>query len=107
MSPANPTFTRLQMLKDPVIIVKHWIPCVFFLCLLVQVNAFDSDQCSEKFANETGQLGPSMVTKSQCVEMCGGGNGGFQWSRISRNFGSWLLPWIALIFQLPFGGTGT
>lgn len=87
--------------------VRLGLPCVFLLFLFVQVDAVKLDQCRARFTNETGQSGPLKITYRQCVETCGGGPGEFKWTMFSQGFGAWLLPWIALIFQLPFGATGT
>ncbi|THU93300.1 hypothetical protein K435DRAFT_967362 [Dendrothele bispora CBS 962.96] len=38
-----------------------------------------------------------------CVKVCGSGPEAFDWSAFSQEFSSWLLPWLALISQLPFG----
>ncbi|KAE9382848.1 hypothetical protein BT96DRAFT_1027489 [Gymnopus androsaceus JB14] len=38
-----------------------------------------------------------------CVIACGGGPEPFSWSDFSNQFGAWLLPWLALLSQLPFG----
>jgi hypothetical protein len=43
------------------------------------------------------------MTYSLCVQACGGGQEPFQWSIFSQQFSSWLLPWLALVSQLPFG----
>ncbi|KZP14862.1 hypothetical protein FIBSPDRAFT_979392 [Athelia psychrophila] len=38
-----------------------------------------------------------------CIEACGSGAEPFGWPVFSQQFGAWLLPWLALISQLPFG----
>ncbi|KAF7316527.1 hypothetical protein MIND_00172000 [Mycena indigotica] len=43
------------------------------------------------------------VTYKRCVEVCGGGGGAFSWSSFSQQFSAWLLPWLALLSQFPFG----
>ncbi|KAF5366295.1 hypothetical protein D9758_005799 [Tetrapyrgos nigripes] len=43
------------------------------------------------------------VSYELCVEHCGSGPEAFSWSAFSQEFSSWLLPWLALISQLPFG----
>ena len=43
------------------------------------------------------------MTYSLCVRACGSGQEPFQWSIFSQQFSSWLLPWLALVSQLPFG----
>lgn len=94
------------MLTNFATAVRLWLSCVFLLCLFIQVNAVDLDRCRTGFANGTNQSGPPEITYNQCLETCGKGPGDFQWTMFSQGFGSWLLPWIALIFQLPFGATG-
>ena len=43
------------------------------------------------------------LTYEQCVVECGGGIGDIKWETFSQSFGAWFLPWIALMFQIPFG----
>jgi len=43
------------------------------------------------------------MTYSLCIKACGSGQEPFQWSIFSEQFSSWLLPWLALVSQLPFG----
>ena len=38
-----------------------------------------------------------------CLHYCGPGRESFDWTIFSQQFTSWLLPWLALISQLPFG----
>ncbi|KAG2123584.1 hypothetical protein DEU56DRAFT_917382 [Suillus clintonianus] len=42
------------------------------------------------------------ISYSLCISFCGSGLH-FQWSAFSQDFSSWLLPYLALISQLPFG----
>jgi hypothetical protein len=98
--------TYRRMLTDFATAARLWLPCVLLLHLTVQVSAVRLDQCRAKFANETSQSGPTNITYNQCVETCGGGAGEFKWTMFSQGFSAWLLPWIALIFQLPFGAIG-
>ncbi|KAF9648211.1 hypothetical protein BDM02DRAFT_3096835, partial [Thelephora ganbajun] len=46
---------------------------------------------------------PLNVSYEQCLAECGTGMGDIDWQGFSQNFGAWLLPWIALMFQIPFG----
>jgi hypothetical protein len=46
------------------------------------------------------------LTYNQCKCKCGTGPGDFTWTKFSQNFSTWLLPWLALMFQLPFGSEG-
>ena len=43
------------------------------------------------------------ITYDLCISQCGAGQEPFQWTKFSQNFSSWLLPWLALASQLPFG----
>ena len=44
------------------------------------------------------------LTYMACVDWCGKGREPFDWSAFSQQFTAWLLPWLALVSQLPFGG---
>jgi len=46
---------------------------------------------------------PLRLSYEQCLVECGPGMGDVNWQALSPNFGAWLLPWIALMFQVPFG----
>ena len=43
------------------------------------------------------------ITYDLCVSQCGPGQEPFKWRIFSQQFSSWLLPWLALLSQLPFG----
>jgi len=43
------------------------------------------------------------VTYKLCIKACGGDQVAFDWVIFSQQFGVWLLPWLALVSQLPFG----
>ncbi|KAJ6551742.1 hypothetical protein B0H19DRAFT_1158747 [Mycena capillaripes] len=43
------------------------------------------------------------ITYDLCVEACGSGSEPLEWNIFSQQFSSWLLPYLALISQLPFG----
>ena len=45
------------------------------------------------------------ISYADCVAYCGGNaQEPFDWQTFSQQSTSWLLPWLALISQLPFGG---
>jgi hypothetical protein len=48
-------------------------------------------------------LNATAITYDLCVSQCGTGQEPFQWTAFSQQFSSWLLPWLALLLQLPFG----
>ena len=43
------------------------------------------------------------LTYETCCSLCGSGQEAFDWSVFSQQFSAWLLPWLALVSQLPFG----
>ena len=49
---------------------------------------------------------PFTMSYEQCMVECGTGLGDIDWEGFSQSFSSWLLPWIALMFQIPFGAEG-
>ncbi|KAF7971205.1 hypothetical protein HWV62_21898 [Athelia sp. TMB] len=53
--------------------------------------------------NLTSMAGASAISYSLCIEACGAGPEPFNWPDFSQQFSAWLLPWLALISQLPFG----
>jgi hypothetical protein len=65
-----------------------------------------------KTDNHGNPLSPSTsnataITYDLCVSQCGAGQEPFQWTVFSQQFSSWLLPWLALTSQLPFGANDT
>jgi hypothetical protein len=45
----------------------------------------------------------SAITYGLCIEACGSAPEAFSWTDFSSQFSAWLLPWLALVSQLPFG----
>ena len=43
------------------------------------------------------------LTYPACLQYCGSGQESFSWTVFSQQFSAWLLPWLALVSQLPFG----
>jgi hypothetical protein len=95
---------------------------LFVVCLFVATvtAATNFSQCiadvnAGKF-NESGEAGArdnhgnpvpaqnaTAISYSLCKTACGTGPEPFQWTVFSAQFSSWLLPWLALVSQLPFG----
>ena len=46
---------------------------------------------------------PLIISYELCLTECGAGMGDIDWRDFSQNFGAWFLPWISLMFQIPFG----
>ena len=51
----------------------------------------------------TNATDATAISYSLCVSACGSANESLQWSEFSQEFSAWLLPFLALISQLPFG----
>ncbi|KAJ7653260.1 hypothetical protein DFH06DRAFT_1093534 [Mycena polygramma] len=43
------------------------------------------------------------ITYDLCLKACGSGSEAFNWNIFSEQFTAWLLPYLALVSQLPFG----
>ncbi|TRM67432.1 hypothetical protein BD626DRAFT_100727 [Schizophyllum amplum] len=54
-------------------------------------------------ASETPFCNATALTYDLCIDRCGHGPVPFSWGPFSQQFGAWLLPWLALVSQLPFG----
>lgn len=44
------------------------------------------------------------LSYSGCTKYCGSGPVSFSWSVFAQEYSAWLLPYLALLSQLPFGG---
>ncbi|KAF9645087.1 hypothetical protein BDM02DRAFT_3189991 [Thelephora ganbajun] len=85
---------------------------VFMVCL-TGVDTVNLDVCGAMLeaahegawnaTNSTSPPPPLHLSYEQCVNECGGGIGDINWESFSQSFGAWFLPWIALMFQIPFG----
>ena len=100
---ANPLLTIAALLFVIFQLIAH------FTC----AEAVDLDACGtmlqQKLQNVTQSTTnttapPDLsISYQQCVAECGGGLGNVNWQGFSQDFGAWLLPWISLMFQIPFG----
>ena len=46
---------------------------------------------------------PLQLTYEQCLDECGRGLGDISWDVFTQSVTAWFLPWIVLLFQIPFG----
>ena len=89
-----------------------------FLCLFfLSAAATNFTQCLVNFRDSNATEGGTnyfgdpvtdpkdavALTYNACIDWCGRGWETFHWSVFSQQFSAWLLPWLALISQLPFG----
>ena len=89
----------------------------FLSLFFLSVAATNFTQCLIDFQNNDTALGgvdyngkpvanpedAVGLTYGACKQWCGDGREPFDWSVFSQQFSAWLLPWLALISQLPFG----
>jgi len=87
---------------------------LFFVSLVAAANF---TQCLEDFQKEPDTIDGGVdsrghlttpakavgLTYQTCKARCGGSAESFNWREFAQLFSSWLLPWLALISQLPFG----
>ncbi|KAG2352333.1 hypothetical protein BDR07DRAFT_1367332 [Suillus spraguei] len=72
-------------------------------------NAYNTNNASGLLNITGGNVTPSDIMSavgfpySICLSQCGSGTQNPSWANISQQFGAWLLPYLALISQLPFG----
>ena len=91
-------------------------PLAFLPFVLLSVAATNFTQCLIDFRNNSATGGVDYngmpvtdsgdavgLTYEACVDWCGTGKESFNWSVFSQQFSAWLLPWLALVSQLPFG----
>ena len=84
-----------------------------FVAHLPCVDAADLQACGARLqerqdaawnaTNHTESPPQFSLPYEQCLVECGSGMEDVNWESFSQNFGAWLLPWIALMFQIPFG----
>ena len=94
--------------------IAHILPIfLIFMGCLATANAMNLANCGEGLKNAhdtawnaTNSTSPPPkfhLSYEQCVAECGGGIGDINLEASSQSFGAWFLPWIALMFQIPFG----
>ena len=97
----------------------HPIPAHILLVVLLFSSlavAANFTHCLESFKNDPNATGgvdalglptsPAQavgLTYKTCTERCGSGAESFNWREFAQLFSAWLLPWLALVSQLPFG----
>ncbi|KAE9388399.1 hypothetical protein BT96DRAFT_436762 [Gymnopus androsaceus JB14] len=74
-------------------------------CLLdIQAGNFGPNAGVDNFGHPVPNISQATaIPYETCVIACGGGPQPFSWSAFSNQFSAWLLPWLALLSQLPFG----
>jgi len=97
------------------ILTRTLLPLLFFSSLVAAANL---TQCLEDFKQNSSAVGgvnsqgqpvsPAEavgLTYQTCMARCGTDWETFNWREFAQLFSSWLLPWLALLSQLPFGSS--
>jgi hypothetical protein len=93
------------------ILLALLIECVsatnYTQCLIEARNVTDSNQPIDGLVDDSGHIATAAsatgFSYDYCVSHCGSTPEAFNWTIFSQQFSSWLLPWLALLSQLPFG----
>ena len=91
---------------------------LLLLCSSSLVAAANFTQCLEDFKQNSSAVGgvdfrgqpvsPAEavgLTYETCAAQCGTSWEAFDWKEFTQMFSAWLLPWLALLSQLPFGSS--
>lgn len=77
---------------------------------LADSKGWSKDNCTlrlDSFGKPVEKLSSTteIISFTDCWDSCPGGHTQeeFNWEEFSRQFSSWLLPWLALLSQLPYG----
>jgi hypothetical protein len=78
----------------------------FTQCLVDAQNLY-GNATIEGLVDNNGKPVPAFaataLSYSYCKSECGSHPEAFDWNQFSQQFSAWLLPWLALLSQLPFG----
>nr|GAT60604.1 predicted protein [Mycena chlorophos] len=81
------------------------VHAVDFEACLVQVKngSFGTEGGRDNKGNPVAIENATAITYELCARACGSGPAPFVWQIFSQQFSAWLLPFLALVAQLPFG----
>ncbi|KAJ7832192.1 hypothetical protein B0H13DRAFT_2256539 [Mycena leptocephala] len=72
----------------------------------VQQGKWGTVGATDNYGNPVSDLSrATAITYDLCLRACGPGAEPFVWNIFSQQFSAWLLPYLALVAQLPFGAT--
>ncbi|KAJ7139089.1 hypothetical protein C8R44DRAFT_301108 [Mycena epipterygia] len=92
--------------------------CLFSLLPALALATVNFDTCLQEVrSGQWGTIGgtdnsgkavsnistATAITYDLCLRACGSGAEPFMWNIFSQQFSAWLLPYLALVSQLPFG----
>jgi len=77
----------------------------FNTCLVeIQNGTWGTVGGTDNYGNPVSNIATATaITYELCLVACGSGAEPFVWNIFSQQFSAWLLPYLALVSQLPFG----
>ena len=99
MKPISPTILLLLLYFTPLVAgAANFTQCLeIFKANPNATGGVDSHGRDVSAADAVG------LKYETCTQLCGTTAQSFNWRQFAQLFASWLLPWLALISQLPFG----
>jgi hypothetical protein len=101
---------------------KQFLVALALFCTVTFGSGPDYTTCLQQILQSNGSLEGTVdvngnpttnisqiagLTYDRCVADCGHGPVTFNWQMFSQQLTSWLLPWLALLSQLPYGSGDT
>ena len=97
--PAKSACLFLALFLVPIAASSNFVQCLArFKELNITVGGTDCN--GRPVINPQDAVG---LTYPACVQYCSSKQESFDWTLFSQQFSAWLLPWLALVSQLPFG----
>jgi hypothetical protein len=101
------TMTFLSNTILLILFLEYAVATNYTKCLIDAQNVNDTSQLIDGLVDDYGHHATAAnatgFNYTYCVLQCGSAPEAFNWTSFSQQFSSWLLPWLALLSQLPFG----
>ena len=101
----HPTFPRPEHPHSVLLYALTVSAADFGKCLLeIRSGAWGTDGVTDNLGNPLSNVtNANAITYALCVRACGSTAEAFNWKSFSQQFSTWLLPYLALLSQLPYG----
>ncbi|THU75813.1 hypothetical protein K435DRAFT_706356, partial [Dendrothele bispora CBS 962.96] len=99
------TFPRATVILVLLLLISSSLASTDFnKCLQdLRQGKYGSEGGRDNKGNEVDISKATAISYEMCIIACGTGQKAFSWFTFAQGFNSWVLPWLALISQLPFG----
>lgn len=116
MGPAASYAGRIRRNSFLILLYLSAVHAANFTHCLEKIRSFNASTAADagvRITDNSGHVLPlsdsvlhdaTAISYGTCLSVCGSGPMSFAWDEFSQLFSAWLLPWLALISQLPFGG---